>query len=151
MSTAETQTVLGVTSTLCTIAETFDAVKATGGGGGSSNFNGTWNLTGSTTSVAGSQCGSNVGDPVDPATLTIVINGTTATITETGQAPFTLNVVNGRLQGTRTESQLGFDITAVIDLGQPTTNTLSGTQTGTIRLAGVVVCTQVDSLQATRQ
>lgn len=152
VSTAETQTVLGVTSTLCTIAEAFDAVKATGGGGGgSSNFNGTWNLTGSTASVTGSQCGSTVGEPIDPATLTIVINGTTATVTETGQAPFTLNVVNGRLQGTQTESQLGFDITAVIDLGQPSTNTLSGTQTATIRLAGVVVCTQVDNLQATRQ
>ncbi len=149
VSTAETGTVGGVTTTFCTTAETLRAVKTTGGG--STSLNGTWNFTGTTIAANGSSCSSSVGDPVDPSTVTISVNGSTATVTETGQAPYTLDVVNGRLIGTTTETVLGFEITSVIDIGQPTSNTLSGTQVATIRLAGTTVCTQTDELLAARQ
>lgn len=142
----------GSQSTLCNSSRRITGVRNTsggggggGGGGGSSTFNGTWSVT--TTLVTSTPDGCT--DSSDTFTTTIVVNGTTATLTDAGGNPFTLTLQNGRLQGqVQEEVALGITLTALFDIGQPSTNTLSGTLTNT--LSGSFLCVEVLTLTASR-
>lgn len=125
--------------------------QSTSTGPSTSNFNGTWNLQTTVTAVSNpSKCDANVND-VDTIEATIAINGSTATITPAGEPAVTLNVVNGRLQGTDTQD-VGFGIigTTVFDLGLVTADTFNGTITTTLTFDGAVVCEQTFSVAGSR-
>jgi hypothetical protein len=114
-------------------------------------FNGTWYVVGRITAVDGSACdpGILVGN-VDDTEAVIVVTGSTATFTATGQTPVDFTVQNGRLRSTATEVNGTMTMTKDIDIGLVNDNQFEGTVTFTTRDGNNVVCTVAQALTADR-
>lgn len=138
----------GTQSTLCNSTSRITGVRVGGGGGGGgASFVGNWDVSTTSISTTPTDCS----DSTDAFPLTIAVNGSTATLTQFGQPPITLNVVNGRLQGTQTETIApGFTVTVTFDIGQTNANTLSGTLVSVTQVNGVTECSETLDLTGTR-